>query len=166
MRFAGATFVAAASIQSLAACECAEPSKRQAFKDAVVVFRGKVTKIDHMNPIEWHGEGDGAVKLASIPRATDDQTLVTFHVTTSWKGPVTPILKVYATARPSMCDGYKFNEDTEYVVYATNNLSPNWEELKRFSNGDLVYEVGQCPLRVRTDVAAEVGRLGPGHRPK
>lgn len=130
------------------------------------MFRGRVVRIDHMNPIEPSPSDDGPVKLTSIPRAIDDETLVTFRVTTSWKGPVTPILKVYATARPSMCDGYKFKEGTEYVVYATKNLDQNWGELSRFSNGDLVYDIADCPLRVRTDVDAEVGRLGPGHRPK
>jgi hypothetical protein len=112
-----------ASIRSLAACECAELFKRQAFKYAAVVFRGRVTKIDHMNPIEPPRGTDGAVKLASIPRSRDDHTLVTFQVTASWKGPVTRTLEIFATARPSMCDGYKFKEDTEYVVYATRNLN-------------------------------------------
>ena len=65
-----------------------------------------------------------------------------------------------------MCDGYKFKEDTEYVVYATNSLNQNREELKRLSNGDLVYDVADCPLRVRTDVTAEAGRLGSGRSPK
>jgi len=119
-----------------------------------------------MNPIPPAAGTDGRVKLVPIPRATDDETLVTFHVTAAWKGPATTVLKVYAIARPSMCAGYKFRENTEYVVYASNNLDQNGDWLKPFSNGAIVYDIAECPLRVRTDVLAEVDRLGPSRRPK
>jgi len=43
-----------------------------------------------------------------------------------------------------MCDGYQFRENVEYVVYATNSDNQSWDVLRRFSDGRVVYEVGDC----------------------
>ena len=146
----------------LYACECAQAKLGDALKLASVVLRGTVVRIDHLNPIQPPQTGDDKQKVAlvAIPRSADDQTLVTFKVTASWKEPVTESVKLFAVARPSMCDGYQFHLNTEYVVYASKNLNQNWEDLKLFSQGAFVYDIAECPLRVRTDVRAEVRRLG------
>lgn len=162
MRFLIGAFVALSS-PTLVACECAEVKFGDALKHAAIVFRGTVVRIDHLNPIQPTDDGNekqngGAV--AAIPRSVDDQTLVTFKVTAGWKGSVTAMMKVFAVARPSMCDGYRFRPNVEYVVYASKNLNQNWEELQRFKQGAIIYDVADCPLRIRTDVATEVRRLG------
>ena len=157
--------VAFAALQSpaLYACECAEPEFRSALKYASVVFRGTVVQIDHLNPIQPPDAGndkqDGVAPVA-IPRDVDDQTLITFKVTAGWKGSVTETMKVFAVARPSMCDGYRFRQNVEYVVYASTNLDQNWEALQPFKQAAFIYDVADCPLRIRTDVATEVRRLG------
>jgi hypothetical protein len=143
-------------------CECIELTVADAFKHAAVVFQGTVVQIDHLNPIQPPDAIDGQhgpVALVPMPRSVNDQTLVTFSVTTAWKGPVTEAMKVFAVARPSMCDGYRFQPKVEYIVYASKNLDQNWKELQPFKKGAFVYDVADCPLRVRTDVAAEAGRL-------
>jgi hypothetical protein len=143
----------------LLGCECAELRQQVAFKYAVVVFQGTVTHIDHLNPIDEQPK-TGAVQGVPIPREVDDHTVATFRVTRAWKGPVKNGIKVYATARPSMCDGYKFKDGVEYVVYASLNLHPEWEELKPYSQGATIYGIDDCPLRIRTDLNAESIRLG------
>ena len=155
-------FVALSS-PTLYACECAEPKFGDSLKYAAVVFRGTVVRIDHLNPIQppdAANDKQDAVALVAIPRNVDDQTLITFKVTAAWKGSVTETLKVFAVARPSMCDGYRFRPNVEYVVYASKNLNQNWEELQSYKQGAFIYDVAECPLRIRTDIAAEGRRLG------
>ncbi len=146
---------------ALFACECAEGTQREALRYAAVVFRGTVTNIEHLNPIvPREGRPADAVKLVPIPRNIDDHTLVTFRVRQGWKGRITPTIRVFAVARPSMCDGYRFQIKSEYVVYASKNLNPDWDELQPFKDGGVIFDVAECPLRVRTDVLSEVRRLG------
>ena len=147
----------------LYACECAESKFGDALKYAAVVFRGTVVRIDHLNPIQPPDAGNDkqdGVALVAIPRNVDDQTLITFKAIAGWKGSVTETMKVFAIAQPSMCDGYRFRPNVEYVVYASKNLNQNWEELQPFKQGAFIYDVAECPLRIRTDVAMEVRRLG------
>ena len=104
----------------------------EALKNAAVVFQGKGTLIDHLNPIEPPATKTGSVKLGRIPRSNDDQTVVTFRATRAWKGPVKSEIKVFAIARPSMCDGFEFEDGKEYVVYARTTLnleSKEWRTL-------------------------------------
>src|SRR5690242_1120123 len=111
---------------TLYACECAELKFGDALKYAAVVFRGTVVRIDHLNPIQPLDAGNdkqNGIALVAIPRNVDDQALMTFKVTAAWKGSVTETMKVFAVARPSMCDGYRFRPNVEYVVYASKNLN-------------------------------------------
>ena len=120
---------------SLFACECGQISLRQSFKAAIIVFRGRVITIEHLNPIQPKelplAPDHPVTSLVPIPRKHDDQTLVTMDVLTAWKGPVTPRIKIFSIAHPSMCDGFAFERDREYVVYATVFENPNWEELRQ-----------------------------------
>jgi hypothetical protein len=157
-----AILVSLSFVPSLFACECGVPSQRQSFKDATIVFRGRVITIEHLNPVqpnEFPLATDHPVKLAPIPRNHDDQTLVTMDVHTAWKGPATRQMKVFSIAHPSMCGGFAFEQGREYVVYATDFEN-------RIKGGEKVYDLGTCPLRIRMDVAVESNKLGPGHKPK
>jgi hypothetical protein len=162
LRLLTVAFVALSS-PILYACDCAEPKFRDALKDAAVVFRGTVVRIDHLNPIQPPDAGNdkqNGVALVAIPRNVDDQTLITFKTIAGWKGSVTATMKVFVVAQPSMCDGYRFLPNVEYVVYASKNLNQYWAELQPFKQGAFIYDVAECPLRIRTDVAMEVRRLG------
>jgi hypothetical protein len=162
LRLPVAAVLAVLFVTRIPACECGEGQPQHALKYAAIVFQGKVTEIDHLNPIDPPDSKPGDVRQVSIPRQINDHTVVTFRVTRAWRGPVTREIKVYATARPSMCDGYKFRDGVEYVVYASTNLYIESEERKRYSQGATVYEISDCPLRIRTDVTAEAKRLGLG----
>ena len=76
-----------------------------------------------------------------------------------WPGSATETMRVFAVARPSMCDGYRFRANVEYVVYASKNLNQSWEALQLYKQDAFIFDVAECPLRIRTDVAKEVWRL-------
>ncbi len=155
-----ALLLALIGVQSapIRACECSEIPQRTAYRRAAVVFRGKVVNIQHMNLVEVRNPKTGKPELQ--PPSLDDHTLVTFDVDGAWKGPVTPTMRVHATVHALMCTGYQFEQGREYVVYAVPLLNPNWKPLQQLVQGAPVYDVPNCPLRVRTDVQQESRLLG------
>jgi hypothetical protein len=148
----------------LLACECIEVAQPVAFRGAVVVFRGRVEQVEHMTLVESVDPRTGEKVLR--PPETSDHTVVTFKVSAVWKGPARQVLKVHATAKAAICSGYAFEEGREYVVYATDPLNPSWDKLQRIAKGMRVFDVADCPLRVRTDVKEESGILGKGRPPQ
>jgi len=144
------------------ACECGELSQREAFRFAAVVVRGRVTKIEHFRFVKT--ADSLRIETEPMPPRVNDYTLVTLRVDTYWKGAPTRFLKIYAVARPSMCDGYRFEEGREYVVYV-DPMIPEWEEVKSFAGGALICEIGNCPHRVIAEsLVEEARRLGRGRR--
>lgn len=142
-------------------CECSESSQREAFGHAEAVFVGRVARIDHLRLVS-EGPGRSRIELEESPPTRNDHTLVWIDARRQWKGNVSGRVAVYAVARPSMCDGYGFEEGKEYVVY-TRVLGPEWDALNKFAGGRVVYEIGPCPLRViKDDVRREVRVLGRG----
>lgn len=148
----------------LHACECIEVSQEKAFESAVVVFRGKVVEIDHLTMLEVTDPATGKSELR--PPTTGDHTVVTFAVDGGWKGAVTSIMKVHATFNGTVCPGYIFQKDHEYVVYGTELLNPSSDAIQKLAKGMHVYDVFDCPLRVRTDVQEETKLLGKARVPR
>ncbi len=144
------------------ACECVEISQKTAYRSAAVVFRGKVVKIQHMILVEVRNPKTGKSEMR--PPSSDDQTLVTFQVDGAWKGPVTPTMRVHATAHGSVCPGYVFELDREYVVYAVPLLNPNWKPLQQLVHGAPVYYFPDCPFRIPTNVQQESRLLGKSRK--
>lgn len=138
--------------------------QREAFRHAAVVFRGRVSQINHLRFLP---DGDSVrIEPELNPAAVNDHTLVSFDVITYWKGNIKRAVKVFATARPSMCDGYRFEPGKEYVIYA-RPMDPRWDAMEKFVEGATIYEVADCPLRVvRDDVPREIRSLGRGRSPE
>jgi len=57
--------------------------------------------------------------------------------------------------------GYTFQEGKRYVVYAVD-FPIELDKLRRLAKGAAVYDIPDCPLRVRTDVEGESKLLGKG----
>src|SRR4051794_4523005 len=112
-------------------CECANNfPQRESLRFAAVVFRGRVIQIEHLRFVFTQNSFQLEPELH--PPKVDDHTLVTFAVKTYWKGAVTSVMKVYATARPSMCDGYRFTQGKEYIVYSNPT---DWAGLDQLAPG-------------------------------
>jgi len=140
--------------------ECVEISQKTAFHAAAVVFRGVVEKLEHTAEIEVTDAITGK-RVMRHPDVHDD-TIATFRVTATWKGFVTPTMKIH-----SVFGGrYQFQEGKEYVVYAADSLNQDWDKLRQLNEGLHVYTIGDCPLRLLTDVARESLLLGKGHAPR
>ena len=134
---------------NLRATECIEVSRREAFRHAFAVFRGK------------------AVQIQAMSGADSEPMLVTFRVDRGWKGPVSDTMRVFVFGSPMLGNGYHFHEGQRYIVYATNDVPKNFDNLPGLSGGRVVYGIGTvCIWRVRTDVDEESRRLGKGHPPK
>lgn len=132
----------------LAAIECIEVSQRQAFRHVFVVFRGTVVRIQPM------------------PDVSAEPMLVTFRVDRGWKGPVTETMRVFVFGSPALGDGYHFHEGERYIVYGTNDVPQDFENLPSLSGGTVVFGIGTgCIWRIRSDVDQESHKLHWGHRP-
>jgi hypothetical protein len=144
-------------------CSCQAVPIREAYKAASVVFSGTVVRVDHLRVKETLLP-DGRRHIS--PPDHDDHTVVTFDVHLGWKGPIERLAQVHATVRPSVCDGYRFMLGKTYVVYATETLNQSWDLLGAVRRVDTIWDVADCPLRVRDDVTTESKRLGTGRAPK
>src|SRR5713226_6711630 len=91
--------------------------------------------------------------------------IVTFKADQCWKGPATRLVRVFLFLRPPEGSGYKFKPGREYIVY-TFGKANEWAPLDRLSEGEPVYDVGTCILRIRSDVATESKLLGKARTPR
>jgi hypothetical protein len=133
---------------NLAATDCVELSQRRAFREAFLVFRGSVAKVE----------------LVVADRS--EPMVVTFKVDRGWKGPVKDYIRLFAFGSPPSGDGYRFVEGNRYVIYATNDVPLTWDALRKLLGGRTVYGIGiPCRLRLRTDVEKESRILGKGRAP-
>jgi len=149
MKIASVLLIAVCASVELFGLQCITASQRQAFRYAFAVFRGTVVRVQVMHP------GDS------------EPMLVTFKVDRGWKGMVTETMRVFLLGRPLEGDTYHFHEGIRYVVYATNDVFMDFENLRQLSEGCPVYGVGSmCIVRVRTDVEQESKKLGRGYPPK
>jgi len=150
MKLASLLLIAICASSELFGFQCFPASQSQAFSHAFAVFRGTVVRVQIMHP------------------GRSEPALVTFKVDRGWKGPVTKTMRVFVPVRPRPeGDTYHFHEGIRYVVYASNNVRQDFENLRDLSGGRPVYGIGdKCVWRVRTDVMQESKRLGKGQRPK
>jgi hypothetical protein len=151
---------------SASACECRTIPPAEALQKSAVVFHGVVIQIEHLHALEAPDPVTGKSRRW-IPEL-DDLIVVTFKVDASWKGRVTPIMKVYSVVRPSMCDGYEFSIAKEYLVYAvgppnSEHIAPEERDVVNRFKKEPVYGIPACPppiLAGALDAATAV--LGKG----
>jgi hypothetical protein len=141
--------------------ECVELSQRKSFLDATVVFRGTVVKIEDVT----EQEANPADKVQVRRSSPSEPRMVTFMADQFWKGPATRLVRVFLFLHPQEGSGYKFKSGGEYIVYTLGKAN-GWGPLDRLSEGERVYNVGPCILRIRSDVAAESKLLGKGRTPR
>src|SRR5579859_526283 len=114
-------------------CECIEITSKAAMTSAAAVFRGRVEAIERVA-----GASEGIPRLERMPVGGFEEpslTIVTFKVTTSWKGPRVRSIRVLAMRHGSICPGYAFEQGREYVVYAIVPFNRNLGNLKPLLNG-------------------------------
>jgi hypothetical protein len=141
--------------------ECLEASQRKALLDATVVFRGTVIKIEDLT----EQEANPADKVQVRRLDPSEPRLVTFMADQFWKGPAAGHVRVFLFLHPPEGTGYKFKTGREYIVYTLGKVN-KWGPLDRLSEGQPVYDVGPCILRIRSDVGAESKLLGKGRTPR
>ena len=138
-----------------AASECAESSQRRAFRVAVIVFEGTVTNINAITKEET----DPTAKVQLQRPLDGSPQLVTFAAERFWKGSPRKTVKVFLFMHPPQGSGYSFKLGEKYLIYALAETT-RWAPLRAISNGDPTFAIGDCPLRVRTDIAVEAKSLG------
>ena len=85
------------------ACSCVAPSLEDAFGRSFAVFVGRTQGITYLN--EAGNQGDPKI-------------IVTLEVVKSWKGPKDKPVVLHTVSNRASCDGYSFEEDKLYLVYA------------------------------------------------
>lgn len=143
--------------------ECIEISQRQAARHASLIFQGRVTKVEDVGDVF---EKSGGERVATLRVSDSAPQVVTFAVDQVWKGPVVATVRVFGFRHPTFGHGYTFVVGREYVVYTPGAVSSEWQPLRPFTTDGLLYEIGDCPLRVRTDIATERRSLGKGKKPQ
>lgn len=144
--------------------ECVSSSQSEALQIADIVFRGKVVEIEdvELGPMN-RDDKEGLVR----PSAVSNLKAVTFLVDRAWKGAVAQSVTVIAFSRVSMGGAYQFVKNSEYVVYALDDVDQAWLRIRTQSSKHRVYSVGvSCPLRIRNDIQRESVLLGKGRIPK
>jgi hypothetical protein len=135
--------------------DCAETPQRDAFCSAVLVFEGRVLKVEPVGGYSFP-RSDKSDKIEIKQSLAGSPALVTFSVTRSWKGQSHPIVKTLVLQTSASGGGYVFQAGHDYMVYT--NEATKWEAVVRMARPNPVYDLGgQCPLRIRSDVAAERG---------
>jgi hypothetical protein len=141
-------------------CECIEVPQQDALATALVVFRGRVELVQQVDL----QEGQVVVtEQKESQTASRGLMVVTFKVSTLWKGPQSGTIRVLATSRGPVCPGYAFEQGHEYIVYAIAPFNRNEEVLHYLARGGPLFDVPDCPLRVRTDLKQEETILGTAH---
>ncbi len=87
------------------ACSCTPPSVEGVLSSSDAVFSGKVNKIKYL---------DDPQQVSPEPRI-----IVTFDVSQWWKGQNEKQAVLHTVYNTSTCNGYRFKENEEYLVYAS-----------------------------------------------
>ena len=97
-------------IQNVFACDCIPITVEDGINTSDVIFSGKVKSIKYLdNP----------------KKTVESRIIVTFDVFQFWKGKVDREITLYTTYNRHSCQGYAFNNNGEYLVYANKQIDGN-----------------------------------------
>lgn len=103
------------------ACDKQQLTPSEAFKDADIVFRGKIENLRYL---------DNPKTSKAEPRV-----IVTFTVLESWKGTVDTTITIHTTHNKFSCNGFVFQTSKEYLVYSRLNRRSDNFIAKLFAPG-------------------------------
>lgn len=132
-------------------CDKKQLSPTEALKEADIVFRGVVDNLRYL---------DDPDKIKTEPRI-----IVTFKVSSVWKGEAQKIITIHTTHNKDSCNGFVFKDGEEYLVYSRYNRRPDNFINKLFSpkNPTLGVKVyGGTKLITKAD--EDLKMLGNGSR--
>jgi hypothetical protein len=166
-----ATVIAFLVSQPIHACECGFPDVRKAVKDADLVFRGKLVKVEYIDPPLTAPDPIFKSRTVSIPR----RFLATLEVSGVWKGRVGPTIVLHTRESSSDCVGFWTELRTEVLVFANQGVVtpkkpdvwriPEWTD--KVPVGQTIISPGVCTLSDEVKFAAGTLReLGPAKPPK
>jgi hypothetical protein len=101
----------------LMACSCSVQSVPKAVKGADVVFRGKITKVDYLDPERTVTLVNG--RTSPIPRRFQ----ATLAVSRVWKGPVGQTFIMYTREGGPDCIGFYSEVGKEVLVFGATELA-------------------------------------------
>jgi hypothetical protein len=152
------------------ACECGFPDVRKAVKQADFVFRGKLVKVEYLDPQQTVPHVIFKDRMVNVPR----RFLATLEVNGVWKGRVGSTIVLHTREGSSDCVGFWTDIGTEVVVFANQGVVtpekvgvwriPEWTD--RVAVGQKIISPGVCTLsdEIR-DAVGTLGQLGPPKRP-
>jgi hypothetical protein len=142
-------------------CSCEPPSVEKVKGWADAVFVGTVSDVQFVDK-----EGD--------PAFGDKRIIVTFSVSSQWKGVELKNITLHTFYNQVSCDGYAFKQGQEYIVYAKKHKARLWlgdgdrraklDGAVRLNPQDFVFNTSPCARTRRVSYANEdLRQLG---RPK
>jgi hypothetical protein len=134
---------------------CVETPQRDAFHSAVLVFEGRVEKVEQVG---GYTLSQPAQKMEIDRVLTGAPAVITFASTRFWKGQPRKEVKVLVMQKPSQGGDYTFQVGREYVIYSYD--ASKWDAAVKLAAPSPLYDLGdECPLRIRSDAAAEARSL-------
>jgi hypothetical protein len=168
-------YIAVASVLTAAstfACSCSFPDVPTAVRQADLVFRGTLVKVEYLDAQETRPHVVFKDRLASVPR----RFLATLEVAGVWKGRVSRTIVLHTREGASDCVGFWTEIGKEILVFANEGVVtpkepnvwriPEWTD--KVSVGQRIISPGVCTLggeiKDVTDTLRRLGRPRPPNK--
>ena len=153
----------------ISACSCSFPTVPRALSQADLVFRGKLVKIEYLDPPQSVPHAVFKDRMVSLPR----RFLATLEVNGVWKGRVGRTIVLHTREGSSDCVGFWTDIGKEVLVFANKGVVtpkepdvlriPEWTD--KVALGQTIISPGVCTLndeiKDATDTLKKLGAPKP-----
>jgi hypothetical protein len=153
----------------ISACSCSFPDVPRAVRQADLVFRGKLVKVEYLDPPQSVPHAISKDRMVSVPR----RFLATLEVDGVWKGRVGRTIVLHTREGSSDCVGFWTDIGKEVLVFANQGIVtpkkpdvwriPEWTD--KVAVGQAITSPGVCTLngeiKDATDTLKKLGAPKP-----
>jgi hypothetical protein len=162
VRFAAVLFLAS---RPISACSCSFLDVPSAVRQADLIFRGKLVKVEYLDPLQSVPHEIFKDRMVSVPR----RFLATLEVNGVWKGKVGRTIVLHTREGSSDCVGFWTDIGKEVLVFANQGVvTPKEPEVWRIPEwtdkvpvGQTITSPGVCTLNDEIkDATGTLKKLG------
>lgn len=151
------------------ACSCSFPDVRQAVRQADFVFRGRLAKVEYLDPLQSVPHVVFKDRMVSVPR----RFLATLEVSGIWKGKIGRAIVLHTREGAGDCVGFWTEIGKELLVFANEGTVtqkepgvwriPDWAD--KVAVGQNIISPGICTIsdevKDARDTLKKLGRPKP-----
>jgi hypothetical protein len=156
--------------RAIHACSCSFPDVPKAVEQADLVFRGKLVKVEYVDPPQSAPHVIFKDRTVSVPR----RFLATLEISGVWKGRVGRTIVLHTREGSSDCVGFWTDVAKEVLVFANQGVvtpkEPNVWRIPEWTDkvpaGQTIISPGVCTLNDEVkDATDTLRKLGPAKPP-